>query len=188
MGKVHDRIDDELAGWLRRQHVFFVATAPRSDEGHVNLSPKGLDTFTILDDRTVAYLDLVGSGIETVAHLRENGRITLMFCAFEGAPQIVRLQGRGQVHLPGSEVFGQLAPRFGEHVGVRSIITVTADRISDSCGFGVPLYRFQGERRALDAWAEKKGPDGLVEYKATRNVVSVDGLPGLPAPPATLPS
>src|SRR5258708_2646918 len=124
MGKQYEGIDAELASWLSAQHLFFVATAPRSDQGHVNLSPKGLSTFTIVDDHIVAYLDLVGSGVETIAHLRENGRITLMFCAFEGAPKIVRLQGRGQAHFPGSPVFSELKPRFAAHPGTRSIIVV----------------------------------------------------------------
>jgi hypothetical protein len=179
MGKIYEDIDDDLAAWLGRQHVFFVATAPLSPTGHVNLSPKGLDTFAVLDGRTVAYLDLTGSGVETIAHVGENGRITLMFCAFDGAPKIVRLQGTGHVHLPGSAEFARLSPLFPARIGTRSVITVSLDRISDSCGYGVPLYAHQGERRALDAWADKQGSDGLVAYRATRNVESIDGLPGL---------
>jgi hypothetical protein len=179
MGKIYERIDDDLATWLGRQHVFFVATAPLSPTGHVNLSPKGLDTFAVLDDRTVAYLDLTGSGVETIAHVRDNGRITLMFCAFDGAPKIVRLQGTGCVHLAGSAEFSRLSSRFPTRLGTRSVITVSLDRISDSCGYGVPLYAYQGERRALDAWADQQGPDGLTAYRATRNLESIDGFPGL---------
>jgi hypothetical protein len=179
MGMVYVGIDDDLAGWLSRQHVFFVATAPLSVDGHVNLSPKGLDTFTVVDDHTVAYLDLTGSGVETIAHLRENGRITLMFCAFEGAPRIVRIQGRGHAHLAGTPDFDALIGRFAPHLGTRSVIAVTADRIADSCGYGVPLLGYQGERRALDAWADKQGVDGLTTYRAERNATSIDGLLGL---------
>jgi pyridoxamine 5'-phosphate oxidase-like protein len=179
MAQVFDGIDDDLSTWLRQQRVFFVATAPRGDDGHINVSPKGLDSFDVIDERTVAYLDLTGSGVETIAHVRENGRITLMFCAFEGAPRIVRLQGRGRVHLPGSPDFERLVGRFPTYAGARSIIVIELDRIADSCGYGVPLYAYNGERRALEAWADKKGPDGLVEYRATRNAVSIDALPGL---------
>jgi hypothetical protein len=179
MGKVFDGIDADLETWLRRQHVFFVATAPRSDDGHINLSPKGLDSFDIIDAHTVAYLDVTGSGVETIAHLRENGRITLMFCAFDGSPRIVRLHGRGQAHLPGSPDFERLVSRFPHYLSTRSVIVVDLNRIADSCGYGVPLYAYTGERRALQAWAEKQGPEALVEYRATRNAISIDALPGL---------
>ena len=179
MAKVFDGIDGDLSTWLRQQRMFFVATAPRADDGHVNLSPKGLDSFEVIDERTVAYLDLTGSGVETIAHLRENGRITLMFCAFDGAPRIVRLQGRGRAHLPGSPDFERLVGRFPFYAGTRSIVVIELDRIADSCGYGVPLYAYNGERRALEAWADKKGPDGLLQYRATRNAVSIDALPGL---------
>ena len=179
MGKVYDRIDDRLAGFIGRQKVFFVASAPLSGEGLVNLSPKGLDTFAILDDTTVAYLDLTGSGIETVAHLKENGRIVVMFCSFDGPPLIVRVHGRGEVVEPDDPDFADLVKRFPEHPGVRSVIRVRATRISDSCGFGVPLYRFEGERDQLGRWAEKKGPEGIREYQAKNNRRSLDALPGL---------
>lgn len=181
MGRARDGIGGSLASFLTAQHVFFVATAPLDADGHVNLSPKGLDgTFAVLDRHTVAYLDLTGSGIETVAHLRENGRVVLMFCAFEGRPRIVRLHGRGEPVLASDPRFPALARRFPPHPGVRSVIRVEVRRVADSCGFGVPLLRFVGERRQLDEWAEGKGPAGIASYQATRNAESIDGLPGLP--------
>jgi len=179
MGKVFDGIDDKLAGWIAAQHLFFVATAPRDDGGHVNVSPKGLDSFLVLGPRSVAYLDLVGSGAETIAHLRENGRITFMFCAFEGLPRIVRLHGRGEVLEPGDRDWGALAARFPAHPSRRSIIRAELSRIADSCGYGVPLLRFEGDREQLGAWAERKGPEGLRAYQLERNRTSLDGLPAL---------
>ena len=179
MGRVFPVLDDRLVEFIRGQQMFFVATAPLSAEGHVNLSPKGLDSFRVLDDRTVAYLDLVGSGIETVAHLRENGRIVLMFCAFSGAPRILRLHGRGEVLEPLHEEFGRLRALFPDHSGVRAIIRICCTRISDSCGFGVPLYEFQGHRPQLLEWAERKGPEALEQYQRQKNARSLDGLPGI---------
>jgi len=182
MGKTFDAIDEGVANFLRQQRVFFVATAPLDAGGHLNCSPKGLDTFAVIDTHTVAYLDLTGSGVETVAHLRENGRIVLMFSAFEGPPKIIRLHGRGAVVEPGDECFAALRARFpAHHAGVRSVIRVDVERISDSCGYGVPRYDFAGERPQMAAWIEKKGPSGLVEYRAATNRVSIDGLPGVRA-------
>jgi len=178
MGRVLEAITDELAEFIAAQRVFFVATAP-TDGGHVNVSPKGLDTFAVLDPNTVAYLDLTGSGVETVAHLRENGRITIMFCAFDGKPNIVRLYGRGEVLPPGDPEADALLPRFGEYPGARSVISVQVDRVSTSCGYGVPLLGYEGERDQLLQFAERRGPDGLVEYREEKNAVSIDGLPGL---------
>ena len=178
MGRVHPGIDAALADWLHRQRVFFVATAPLAAEGHVNLSPKGLDSLRILGPRDVAWVDLTGSGIETVAHLRENGRIVLLFCAFEGPPKIVRLHGRGRVLEPSDPGFAELRAAFPELPGVRSLVRVALTRVSDSCGFGVPRMAFEGERTQLRDWAERKGPRGLREYRAQHNR-SVDGLPGL---------
>lgn len=181
MARAFDGIDDALAGWLAAQHVFFVATAPRGDDGRINLSPKGLDdTFAVLDHHTVAYLDLTGSGIETVAHLRENGRIVVMFCAFEGPPRIVRLHGRGEAVLPGDPRFPALVGHFAERPGVRSVIVVEVTGVTDSCGFGVPILRFDEERTKLDEWAARKGPQGIAEYQRQKNAASIDGLPGLP--------
>jgi hypothetical protein len=179
MGKIFESIDERLAEFIGRQHVFFVATAPLSGDGHVNLSPKGLDTFAILGPREVAYLDFTGSGVETIAHLRENGRIVAMFCAFEGPPRIVRLHGRGRAveeHDPG---FAELRARFADYPDVRSVIRIELSRISDSCGYGVPLFEYQGERTQMTAWAERKGPEAIRSYRRQNNVKSVDGLPGL---------
>jgi hypothetical protein len=176
MGKVFDGIDEKLAMWIGAQRMFFVATAPR-EGGHVNLSPKGLDSFEILGPKSVAYLDVVGSGAETIAHLRENGRITLMFCAFEGLPRIVRLYGRGEVMEPGDADFEALAARFPQYPSTRSVIRVALTRIADSCGYGVPLYQYEGERSQIADWAERKGPEGLRVYQLERK--SLDGLPAL---------
>ncbi len=182
MGKIFDAIDGKLRQLMERQHMFFVATAPLSGDGLVNLSPKGLDSFRVLGPRTVAYLDLTGSGIETVAHLKENGRIVILFCAFDGPPKIVRLHGRGEVVELGADGFDDLAALFPAHPGIRSVIRVDCQRISDSCGFGVPRMAFEQDRTQLPAYAENKGPDGIEEYKAKKNAVSLDGLPGLDIP------
>jgi predicted pyridoxine 5'-phosphate oxidase superfamily flavin-nucleotide-binding protein len=179
MGKVSETIDERVREFIGQQRLFFVASAPSGSEGRVNLSPKGLDTFRILDDRTVSYLDFVGSGVETIAHLAENGRIVIMFCAFEGPPKIVRLHGRGEVVEPGDGRFASLRDRFPAAPGTRAVILVHVERISDSCGYAVPLYRYEGERSQLGAWAEKKGAEGLVQYQKDKNAASIDGLPGL---------
>ena len=179
MGKVFEIIDDSLQQFISAQQMFFVATAPLSREGHVNLSPKGLESFCILDGRTVAYADFVGSGIETVAHIRENGRIVLMFCAFEGPPKILRLHGRGEVIEPAHAEFDSLAARFPAHPGLRAIIRVHCTRISDSCGFGVPIYEYRGQRSQLVDWADRQGPERLIEYQRQKNSRSIDGLPGV---------
>ena len=187
MGKLFPSIDDPLRSWIAKQHLFFVATAPSGEDGHINCSPKGLDTFRVLGPNEVAYLDYTGSGVETIAHLRQNGRIVILFCAFEGPPKIVRLHGRGEAVEPGSGEFARLAPAFGgaEHFAVRSIIRIDVDRISDSCGYGVPRMRFEGDRNQLELWAEKKGPDSIRTYQATKNAESIDGIDGLrPARPA----
>jgi hypothetical protein len=163
---------------LGAQHLFFVATAPSGADGHVNLSPKGHDTFRVIDDRTVAYLDLTGSGVETIAHLRENGRITFMFCAFQGPPRIVRLHGRGRVIEQSHPDFARWRAIFPEHDGVRCVVIAELSRIADSCGFGVPRYRYEGERPQMQAWLDRKGPRGVQQYQAAHNC-SLDGLPGL---------
>lgn len=182
MGKVHESISDGLARWIERQPMFFVATAPRSDEGLVNCSPKGMDSFRILGPKEVAWLDLTGSGAETIGHLRENGRICVMFCAFEGPANIVRLQGRGEALPIGSPEFDALKEHFPDLPGARSIIRVDVHRIADSCGYGVPLMQYEGERSTLIDWAEKKGADGLAAYRAERNRRSLDGLDAFEAP------
>lgn len=178
MGKTYDGIVPKLHELIEKQKMFFVATAPLSPDGHVNVSPKGLDgTFAILDERTIAYLDLTGSGVETIAHLRENRRICLMFCTFEGAPKIVRIHGVGDVVEPGHEEFSELSAHFAQYPGVRSIIRVRATRISDSCGYGVPLYDYKAERDQLQRWAKSKGEDGVARYQRDKNAESLDGLP-----------
>ncbi|MFW5924860.1 MAG: pyridoxamine 5'-phosphate oxidase family protein [Myxococcota bacterium] len=179
MGRSYEGLDERLTAFIERQHVFFVATAPRGAGGHVNVSPKGLDSLRVLDPHTVAYVDLVGSGAETIAHLRDNGRITLMFCAFEGPPNILRLYGRGEVLEPGDDGFDALHARFPSYDSVRAILRVHVTRITDSCGFGVPRYTFEGERRQLHDWADRKGADGLRNYQLEKNTESIDGLPAL---------
>jgi len=179
MGRTYDAIDDELRAFLEAQPVFFVATAPLAGDGLLNLSPKGLDSFRVLGPRTVGYVDLTGSGVETIAHLRENGRIVLCFCAFAGPPKIVRLHGRGTAVEPGDAAFAELAARFPAFPSTRAVVRVDVTRISDSCGYGVPRLALDGPRSQLLDWAERKGPDGLADYRAHNNATSVDGLPGL---------
>jgi len=184
MGRTYEVIDQALSEWLTAQPVFFVATAPLSGDGLVNCSPKGnRDEFVVVDERTVAYLDQTGSGVETIAHLRENGRIVVMFCAFAGAPRIVRLHGRGRAVLTDDPSFSGLARRFpgGTGVGVRSIIVTDVSRIADSCGYGVPLMSFEGHRPTMDQWSDRKGPEGIRDYWAEKNTKSIDQLEGLPA-------
>ncbi len=180
MSRQLDGISDELAAFLEAQPVFFVATAPDDPDGLVNCSPKGLDTFRVLDHHTVAYLDLTGSGVETVAHLRDNGRITLMFCAFSGRPDIVRLHGRGRYVMVDDPAAVPLLARFPDIAGARSVIVVDVTRVSSSCGYAVPRMTLEAPRADLVRWAEKKGADGLERYRRTKNARSVDGLPGLP--------
>jgi hypothetical protein len=180
MSKVHESIDPKLRAWIDAQHLFFVATAPLDPAGHVNLSPRGgAGTFRVIDEHTVCWLDLTGSGAETIAHLRDNGRVTVMFCAFEGPPKIVRLHGRGRVVLPSDDGWPDLVGGFPPKPGARAVIVVDVTRVSDSCGYSVPLFDYVGERDLLDRWAENRGEDGLVDYRATRNATSIDGLPAL---------
>ncbi len=183
MGKQYEQLSDAMIGWIERQPMFFVGTAPLAGDGHVNVSPKGMaGTLQIVDATTVAYLDLTGSGIETVAHLEENGRITLMWCAFEGPARIVRVQGRGEVVLPGSASWDQLIGRFAPSRGARAIVVVHADRVADSCGYSVPLMAYQSDRTRLSEWTDNRTDEELIEYRATTNAISIDGLPGLTAP------
>ena len=181
MGRTYDGIDERLAAFLLRQPLFFVGTAPLAADGHVNVSPKGLNgTFAVVGERRVAYLDLTGSGIETVAHLRENGRIVLLFHALAGAPRIVRLHGRGTAHVVGTDGFAELRPLFPDLPGVRAIVDVAVTRISDSCGYGVPELRLVGERTRLTyGLAAREAQDTLVPYQRDKNTRSLDGLPGL---------
>jgi hypothetical protein len=182
MGKIYERIDGRLRDFILAQAVFFVGTAPGGAQGRVNISPKGLrGSLAILDEHRVAYLDYTGSGAETIAHLRDNGRITLMFCAFEGPPKIVRLHGRGAVVRPGEPAFEQLYARFEVHEehGLRSLIVVDVERVSDSCGFAVPLLDYVGERTLLNQWAARRTDEDLVAYRLAKNSTSIDGLPAL---------
>jgi len=179
VGKVFDSLDDKLRAFIEAQHMFFVATAPLGPEGHVNLSPKGLDSFRVLGPKRVAYLDLTGSGAETVAHLRENGRITLLFCAFADKPRILRLYGHGMPHVVGTPGFDALAAEFPELPGRRSIIEVELSRIADSCGWGVPRMSFESDRSQLPDFATTLGPERVTEYQRTGNSKSIDGLPAI---------
>ena len=176
-----DLIDERLGEWLVDQPVFFVATAPLDGTGLLNCSPKGnRREFAVVGPRTVAYLEQTGSGVETIAHLRENGRIVIMFCAFDGPPRIVRLHGRGRFVLPETEEFTALANGLAhaDGVGVRSIVVVELSRISDSCGYGVPFMQFAEHRPTLDQWAERKGVNGIREYWSQKNRESLDHLVG----------
>lgn len=177
MGKVFPQITDELRRFIETQPMFFVATAPFAADGHVNISPKGLDTFAVLSPSQVAYLDLTGSGNETAAHLLENGRITIMFCSFSGPPRILRLYGRGRTCLPGEPTWERLRGSFIDVPGARQIVLTDIDRVQTSCGFGVPLMEQRGQRDTLVRWAEAKGQDGLAAYRDQKNRYSIDGLP-----------
>jgi predicted pyridoxine 5'-phosphate oxidase superfamily flavin-nucleotide-binding protein len=182
MGKVFDGIDDKLAAWIARQRLFFIGTAPSGADGHVNVSPKGpIESLRVLDPHTVAYQDVIGSGAETIAHLRDNGRIVVMLCAFEGPPRILRLHGQGTV-LPADAVAFDATPPPGTE---RAVIRVDVERIADSCGFGVPVMEYVGARPQYGAWAASKrrkgGDEALDEYVAAHNASSIDGLPALDA-------
>jgi hypothetical protein len=177
MAKVHEHITPDLQEFIRRQHLFFVASAPLSAGGHVNLSPKGMDTFRVLSPTRVAYMDVISSGNETSAHMQENGRVTFMFCSFEGAPNILRLYGRGRTVLPESVEWPRLVPLFTLLPSTRQILVADIDRVQTSCGYGVPLYEYQGERDQHYKWSEKIGPAGLEAYKQEHSLVSIDGLP-----------
>jgi hypothetical protein len=176
MGKVVECITEELQAFIEAQPLFFVATAPLSPAGHVNLSPKGLDCFRVLSRSRIAYLDLTGSGNETAAHLQENARITFMFCAFEGPPRILRLYGIGGLVLPGQTQWAELAALFPEYPGVRQIVVADVERVQTSCGFAVPLMEYVGQRDTLLRWAEARGDD-LRRYRQEKNARSMDGLP-----------
>lgn len=179
MGKVFDVISPDLKNWIEKQKMFFVATAPLSAGGHINCSPKGLDSFRILDEQTVAYQDLTGSGIETIAHIRENKRIVIMFCAFSGPPKIVRLHGEGEAITSEHNDFEKLDKLFPKRRGVRSYIRIQLNRISDSCGYSVPLYDFVKDRDVLEKWVAAKSEEQLHEYRAAKNSESIDGVRGL---------
>jgi len=181
VGKTFDGINDQLAEWLESQPVFFVATAPLASDGLLNCSPKGnRHEFLVTGPSTVAYLDQTGSGVETIAHLKENGRVVVMFCAFAGPPRIVRLHGTGRSVLTDSPEFDSLMGRFpgASGAGVRSVIVVEVQRVSDSCGYGVPFMNFEEHRPTMDQWSQRKGPEGIRDYWAEKNRRSIDGLDG----------
>ena len=190
MGKVYEAIDERWREWIAKQPMFFVGSAPLDPEGHVNVSPKGpIGSFRVIDDLTVAYLDVVGSGSETIAHIRENGRVVVMFCAFDGPPRILRLHGRGELVLRDDPRFDELVAAHGfEDPGVeesrRSIVVVHVERIADSCGYGVPLMSYEGDRDHYRKFERKRlrtqGPEGMVEFGRKKNAESIDGLPAVP--------
>jgi hypothetical protein len=194
VGKIYPEIDAKLTRWIGNQLMFFVATAPELG-GHVNVSPKGpIESLCVVDPHTVAYLDQIGSGAETLAHLLQNGRICLMLCAFQKAPRIIRLHGRGEVLLPGSNGYDELHQRFdiaaipGAEHATRAVIRVEVERIADSCGYGVPLLSFEAHRPQAEAWVEHmlaKGEAALPAYAAAHNAESIDGIPALPVEPGT---
>lgn len=189
MGKLYERIDDGLRAFIEAQHVFFTATAPLSGDGHINVSPKGLaGSFAVLDEHSVGYLDLGGSGAETIAHLRQNGRITLMWCAFEGPPRIVRIHGTGTPVFRDDPEWERLLPHFTDEMrgrtDLRAVITVRADRISDTCGFAVPFMEHRGERPLHTQRFARETEESFGAYCERKEHVgvSLDGLPGLPLP------
>ena len=179
MGKTYSAIDDATRQFIEAQPLFFVGSAPLDSNGHVNVSPKGLDTLRILGPTTLAYVDLTGSGIETVSHVKENGRIVFLFCNFQGPPKILRLYGQGRAIEPGQPEFLPLANRLPAHEGIRAIILAEVSRIADSCGFGVPLLKYEGQRSQLPIWSQKLGPAGLKKYRQEKNRSSIDRIPGL---------
>jgi hypothetical protein len=184
VGKTYDAVDGRLRAFVEAQSVFFVATAPSGDGGHVNVSPKGLaDTFAVVDEHTVAYLDLTASGAETIAHLRQNGRITLMFCSFERTPNVVRFHGRGRVVTVYDDDFVTWANRFPANPAARAVIVVDVERVSDSCGYALPLLSLDEERDLLTPNMERRGPDGVLAYRVQKNRTSIDGLPAFDQDP-----
>ena len=185
MGKVHDGIDGRLRAFIEAQQVFFVGTAPSRADGHVNVSPKGLaDTFRVVDERTVAYLDLTASGAETIAHVRDNGRIVVMFCSFERTPNVVRLHGRGRVVGVYDAEYPDWAARFPDNPAARAVIVVDVTRVSSSCGYALPLLEPLSERDLLTPNMERRGAAGVVDYRRAKNRISIDGLPAFDDDPA----
>lgn len=179
MGKEFQEIDERIQRFIEQQRLFFVSTAPLADDGLINCSPKGLDGLRVLGPRKIAYADIGGSGIETVAHLKENGRIVIMLCAFEGPPKIFRFYGQGRPVEPHDDGFDDLVPLFPDMPAIRNFVVVDVECIRDSCGYGVPLYEFKRERDSLRNWCDQKTKKELLEYRAERNAQSLDGLPGL---------
>ncbi|GAA1818714.1 pyridoxamine 5'-phosphate oxidase family protein [Luedemannella flava] len=188
MGKVLEKIDEKLAAFIAEQPMFFVATAPSGPDGRVNVSPKGMrGTFKVLGEHRVAYLDWIGSGAETIAHLRDNGRITIMFCAFQGPPNIVRLHGQGRYVRAEEPEFAELVTLFEhpETVGLRGVVTVDVTRVSDSCGFSVPYMAYESDRDLLVSYWEHRDDEYADDYRVRKNTTSIDGLPALDNPAQT---
>ncbi len=181
MGKIFESIDQPMRDWVAQQKMFFVATAPLAGDGHVNCSPKGIDSLRILSDSELGYLDITGSGVETIAHAHENGRIVIMLCSMQGPPRIVRFHGTATAIEPGDAEFDALYEHFVEQPAIRSIIHIKVHRIADACGYGVPFYEYQGEREIFESYAKRKGEQGLADYRAEKNRKSIDGLPGVKA-------
>ena len=179
MSQTYDHLDEKLTAFIKAQKMFFVATAPLAETGLVNCSPKGMDSFRVLGPTEVAYLDLTGSGAETLAHIRENQRVTFMFCAFDGLPNIVRLHGRGSIVTPQLPEWAALRALYPDYPGARAIIRAQLLRISDSCGYAVPRYDHREDRDALLRWADNKGADGVRAYQQQNNLRSLDDLPAL---------
>jgi Pyridoxamine 5'-phosphate oxidase len=178
MAKFFEDITEYMRKFIEAQHMFFIASAPLSAEGHVNVSPKGRDSLRILSNHSVAYLDLIGSGNETSAHMLENGRVTIMWCAYDGPPNIVRLFGKGRTVLPSDPEFAELRPLFPDYyINVRQIIVADIHKTMTSCGYGVPFMEYVGERDTMERWAETKGEEGLIAYQCEKNTTSLDGLP-----------
>jgi Pyridoxamine 5'-phosphate oxidase len=192
VGKIFESIDERLERWIADQPMFFVGSAPLDEDGHINISPKGpIDTLRVLDPHTVAYLDFIGSGAETIAHVRENGRIVIMLCAFQGPPRILRLYGQGRIVTAADCEFDELSERCdfldpATPEARRAIVVVEVERVADSCGYGVPLMSYEGQRPHMELWAAKKvrvgGPEALLDYQREHNSVSIDGLPAVDSP------
>jgi len=182
MAKVYEQLTPELVSFIESQHMFFVGTAPLNEQGHINISPKGMDSLRIIDTRTVAYLDVTGSGVETISHLKQNGRMVMMFCAFEGKPLTLRLHGRGEaIEIDHSE-FADLRKLFPDLPGVRSIIRLRASRIADSCGWTVPVYEHKGSRDYYDNYAASKTDEDMRQSQLSKNMQGIDGLAALSKP------
>ena len=182
MGTEYTEINEKIQSWIEGQRIFFVSTAPMSGDGLINCSPKGLDCFRVLGPTEIGYVDTGGSGIETVSHLRENGRIVIMMCAFDGPPKIFRFYGKGTALEPHDEMFSETLARFPQQPAARNIILIDVQRIMDSCGFGVPLFEFQKDRDSLSNYFANNSEEEILAYRAERNRVSLDGLPGLQLP------
>lgn len=177
MGKLHNSIKPAHQAFIKNQHIFFIATSPLSKDGRVNLSPKGLDCFRVINESQVAYMDLISSGNETSAHTLENGRITIMFCSFDETPNILRLYGKGYAVLRDTPEWEIYSTHFTIYPSTRQIIVANIDLVQTSCGFGVPMFEYKGERDIHFEWAEKKGEEGLRNYMLEKNLTSLDGLP-----------